>query len=393
MAFLSQEDDELQGQGQNGAQSPLVGGGSAQVGGGAGSGGIGKGGQGGWTNIQAYLGANTGNTGGSALLDKTASDQFAKEKTDMTSAANTYVSDAQKQVDQAKISNEQADDLINKQGQEYNWGGQQSLGYQQNVDKVKGALNGQYQGPTSYQYSLGADTQNVGNALKDDQAFNNYMGDVYAKASGKTLSTGQRALQNQLDVNNNDLSNARQRALGQYAELGDLRDKTVKSATDQLGGLEQQYRTNQNALRDYLTGKSNTYDTEIGQAEAAARAAYNQAANTGSGLKSLGYDTIAGIKGNNAEIGPRAQLGVWGDNLNYNQLQNELNAFNSGQLKWMTPDRDPDLANKQNVLNNFYAQQDAAYANTADEQERKYNALADFLGLGSKREQGFRVRG
>jgi hypothetical protein len=45
-------------------------------------------------------------------------------------------------------------------------------------------------------------------------------------------------------------------------------------------------------------------------------------------------------------------------------------------------------------LGEFYAGQDAQYANTADEQERTYNTIQDFLNSESPRkQQGFRVRG
>lgn len=398
MAFiLDQQEEEQNGQGQS-TQQPLSGGQSAQVGGGSNttqnaSAGVGKGGQGGWTNLQSYLGANTGNTGGSQILDKNVSSQFGQEKSKIQDDSTSYVSNAQKQIDDNKVTTEQADQAINDAAMNYDWGGQHKAGYTATVDKMKNALTGSYQGPTSYNYSFGADTQNYGNALRDDNSFNKLMGDMYSKTAGGPLSTGQRALQNQLDVNNDDLQTVRSKLLNDYSGLNDFRDQAVNDTTQKLSNVERDYRTSQNALRDYLSGKTNELDTSIARQEADARKGYNDAFNSGSGRKALGYDTIAGIKGNNAEIAPRTNLGVWGDNLTFSQLQREGDAFKNGELKWYTPDRDPDLASKQALLNEFYSGQDAKYANTADEDERRYNALADFLGLSGKKEQGFKVRG
>jgi hypothetical protein len=46
------------------------------------------------------------------------------------------------------------------------------------------------------------------------------------------------------------------------------------------------------------------------------------------------------------------------------------------------------------MLDNFYGQQDQQYANTADQEERFYNTIQDFLNSDAERKkQGFNVRG
>lgn len=410
MAFvLDPDDDEQNNQGQTQAAAPQIGGQSAQVGGAPAATGVGKGGVGGFTNLQNYLSANAGDSGGTAALNETVNSEFGKEKENITGNANKYVQDAQKQVTDSSINNEQADDLINKSALTYDYGGKHQDGYSQNVDKVRGALTNQYSGPRDYSYGLGAKTQEYGTALTNDQSFNGLMGNIYSQKAGQPLSSGQKNLQSQLDVHNTSLNDARKKLLGDYTGLESLRDDTVKNTTEKLGGLEQQYRMNQNNLRDYLGLQSNTYDTKAAQAEIDARKSYNDTyTKEGSGRVNA-YQPAMPSGGGTENMRDRGVWGADGTNLTWEQLQREQGLGAPGSqdyyYQWMTrpgfinsPNpQERDIASRfqgsGGALNQFYGAQDEKYANTADTEKRSYNAIQDFLNSeAARKEAGFQVR-
>jgi hypothetical protein len=400
MAYIQPDDKLLDQQNAQGAQTPgLVGDSAGQdVGNGVSTAGVGAGGMGNWTNIQAYLGANKGDTGSAQALDKTVNSQFDTEKKTMADQSQNFLSGAQKQVDDSKVSNEQADNLIKSAADSYSWQGEQPTAYKDSVGKVQGALNKEYSGPLSYDYGFTAPTQQYGQDLKDNGGFDNLMSSIYSKAAGSPLTSGQYALQKQLDVNNEGLSNTREKLLGQYAGLEGERDNTVQNTTKSLSGLAEQYRNNQSALRDYLGRTQNDYDTKIAQAEADARAAYNNDYTQGkSGMSSIG----TGVFGDKSADW-RSSQNILGDNLTWDQLQREYNykdpgsgAYDSGMGLWVGGDPAGNGWEQRNgALNNFYTSEDQKYANTGDQEERTYNAILDFLGqTGNKKQQGFKVRG
>lgn len=421
MAFIQgNPDDELQGQGQEGqagqGQTPLVGAGSQQVGQGVSQGGVGAGGAGGWTNIQAYLKANEGDTGSSQALSKEVGSQFGKERDAIKQQSGAFVTDAEKQVNDSKVTTGQAGDMIEQGATDYDFGGQQKSSYTDGVNKIQGFLGNDYKGPKEYSYGFGADTQNYGEALKGGSGFDTLMNNVYKNQAGRPLSSGQFQLQKQFDVNNENLTNARGKLAGQFDQLGKDRDQTVTDTTAKLGGFEQDYRTTQNSLKDFLGRQSNDYDTQIGQAEADARAGYKQTFekdHSGRG------NTFSGKFGNNyilnrgaADLGAS---GVWGDrngtDLTWQELQREQGLGSPTSKDWyynilkgdapLTGNyggsraalRDS-FAGNASTLNKFYGEQDAKYGDTADKQERAYNTIQDFLKSDAKRKaQGFKVRG
>lgn len=397
MAFILGQDEDLDDQNpQSAQQAPLMGGQSANVGGAAPAAtGVGKGGQGGWTNIQNYLSANPGDTGSANALQNEVGAQFGKEKDTMTTAANDYVKSAEDQVNKAKVSTEDADKMIDDSAGKFSYAGTSDPSYYQNVDKMRGALTGAYQGPKSYDYGLEAKTQEYGQAVGKDGNFDGLLKDLYSRRTPNALSQGQYNLQKQLDVHNDKLTGARASLADQYGGLQAERDNVVKGATEKLGGLEQSYRTNQNALRDYLTGKSTALGTSIDQQEADARKAYDQALNSGTGREAIGYTQIMNTAGNQPDIAPRAAAGIWGSDLNWNQLQKENDTLKSsytpGGIYWYGAQ--PELDARKQALNSFYGEQDAKYKDVADMDERKFNTLMDFLNSNdARREEGFSVR-
>ncbi len=451
MAYIDDQQDQLdpnnpQGQGQ----APQVGGGSQVAGGsqGASSAGVGPGGTGGWTNIQAYLDANKGDTGSSQLLNKAVGDQFGQERSTMQGDASKYLSDAQSTADQNKITNDQANGYIDQAAKQYQYAGSDPKGgfdyapapavggefggksmqkatpgkattpqeegaptqdqpqqdYQGIVNKFQSALNDPYAGPREYNYGFGDKTQQYAGDLKDNGGFDQLMSGIYSKAAGSPLTSGQYDLQKQFDVNNQSLGDTRNSLNDQYAQLTADRDKTVGDTTSGLSNIEQGYRQNQNDLKDYLTGQGNDYATKQSQAEAAAKDAYNTDYTTGqTGDKSIAWDSIHGRADGSvgdALAAPFRNANIWGDNLTYKQLQDENNNVGinnySHPLSYFdyTGTMQPEMNARKDQLGTFYNNEDQKYAGTGDTEKRSFNAIQDFLNsTAARKDAGFHVRG
>ncbi|MGE4131892.1 MAG: hypothetical protein AB7F86_09650 [Bdellovibrionales bacterium] len=398
MAFIQDRDDELQEQTPGQGQSPLVSGQGSSIAGSSGGEAAAQGGGAGngWTNIQAYLNANKNNSGSAQALSNTVNKRFDDEKNKITSDSGAFLQGAKGQVDAANVSNEKADDLVKQAGQNYTYGAPQNQGYTDLVNQMQTSLNGQYQGPRDYTYGFSSKTQETGSALKDNNpGFDSLMNNVYSQTAGRPLTGGQFQLQKQFDVNNEALANARQNLAGSYDQLGQYRDQTVQDATKQLSGYEQQYRDNQNRLRDYLGYTQNNLTTQQAQKENEARNAYQQTLNDQSGYRSAAEPEIAkyGRMYQDAMAGALARRGIWGD-LSWNQLQREQDVLNGTGPDAYRVYYDPSagLAEHAGALNQFYGEQNAKYADTAADEKRRRNAIMDFLGLdGARQEQGFRV--
>jgi hypothetical protein len=400
-----------------------VGGGSSPV---VSTAGIGKGGTGGWTNVQAYMNANRGDTGSANMLQDKVGTQFSKERSDLQTQADNTKSEAQKAAGSVLEAKNSMGDWLDQAGQAYQYApepkgsgkatGGTSSGqfsekatptnpnvnygdssvYDEYINKFKNVLSSQYGGPTSFDHSFSDQTQDYGRNLGDNGAFNQMLGDMYQERAGGPLAKGNRLLQEQLDVSNDSLVNTRQSLLDQYAGLGDLRDQTVRDTTAALSDAANQYRVNQNALRDYLGNTANQLDTSISKQEAAARAAYANALKSGSGLRAapLNYELPgAGPTGSGLKD-QYANLGILKDDMTWADLQKEQDNF--GKL-WSPSSPNPSapyLWSNMNALNSWYAGQDEKYAMTADAEERKWNAIQDILETEAERKkQGFSVRG
>lgn len=455
MAFIETNDEQLdpnapQGQGQG--QAPQVGSGSSIVGGSPGAGGaagVGPGGTGGWTNIQAYLDANKGDTGSAQALSKTVGDQFGQERSAFQGDSSKFLTDAQGQADANKITNDQATGYIDQASKAYQYPGSDGKGgfeyaapggsgqfggtsqqkatpkpnqqplpsetdptqqadYSGIVSKFQKALNDPYSGAKEYNYGFGEKTQQYGNDLKNDPSFDSLMKNVYSNAAQNPLTSGQYQLQKQFDVNNKALGDTRNSLNDQYAQLTADRDKTVQDTTTGLGNIEQGYRDSQRDLKDYLGQQSEGFDTKEKQAEAAAKSAYNTDLTTGhSGKQSVAMDLISHRPGDQQDQASSLfrNRGIWGDDLTWDQLQNEnnivkvndqANGDNAGNLTYWDygGTMQPELDFRKGMLNTFYNNEDQKYAGTADQDKRAYNSIQDFLNsTAAKKEQGFKVRG
>jgi hypothetical protein len=444
MAYLDdtkKQQGDVTGQDPTQAQVP-GGGGGGDVGGGGQTGtggvstaGIGAGGQGNWTNIQAYLQANQGDNGSAKNLTDKAESQFGQEKQNMQDQSGQFLKGAQDQVAKSSIDSTQADKMIGDAATNYDYGGNQNQQYKDTASRMQSALNDQYSGPTSYSYNLSAPTQNYGDNLGNEAGFKNMMTNLYSEKAGSPLSTGQATLQSQFDANNSALNQARQKELGSYGNLQQQQNKTNTDASNQLGQDQKQYMTNQNNLKSYLGGQTGALDTSINKQQEDAKQAYQNtftgAANGVTSLQNNIADQIDKTYGNNGYQGDNAFYGVdkyvggpgsvggaptWkgvsdylGDGhsgINQNQLYNQEyyqhvgDQGGAGNPQTRVDQIMPSLnameqgykTDATNRLNDFYKQQDDKYAGTADTDKRKYNAIQDFLGSTTKKTAGFKER-
>lgn len=260
MAYLV-EDDKQQQNGQN--QSPntmgaqVSGGAPAIVSGGGGGGvsqaGVGKGGTGGWTNIQAYLGANEGNKQGSAnLLQNKVGQTFQSEASRLAEESNKAKQEAATKVSENTLSRDQAKEKLNSLAGQYNYKAPQSEEYNQGVNKLKTASTYQYDGPTSFSYGMGGQTQEYGSGLNSDPAFSQIMTSLYGQAANGQLGRGQATLQKQLDVNNEQLAGVRDNLRGQYGQLQQNVADTTRVTDESVRDAARMAAENVNSVNNYL---------------------------------------------------------------------------------------------------------------------------------------------
>jgi hypothetical protein len=227
--------------------------------------GVGSGGTGGWTNIQAYLNANKGNTGSSDALSKQVGQAFDQEDQTFKDQSGQARQQAQGEVDRSNLGTDQASKLVSQAANLYSYSPNQNadanLGggdpYKAIIDQFQNARKA-YSGPSSFSYNSPtySKVQDYGSNLGTDQGFGALMQGIYNSSAGGRLTSGQQALQTQLDSNNPLLSQARQSLLDRYSGLtGSINqgaqdtDQFVKNAAGQVG-------SNQSALDQYLSGEA-----------------------------------------------------------------------------------------------------------------------------------------
>jgi hypothetical protein len=213
----------------DGSAPTVSGSGSSDVGG-VSTAGVGAGGQGGWTNIQAYLNANQGNNTTSNALNNMVGGAFNQEQQNIDKSSQ----DAKSAADKATAGQMSQDDIM--KGVE---GGQN-----QDFTNIRNYLNNPYSNPQQYSYGMGGQAQAYGQGLATDQGFEGLRNNLYQQAAGQPLSSGQMALQNQLDVNDPNVAASRQNLLAQYGGL-------QNNANDATAGTNAYV---QNKANDYNSG-------------------------------------------------------------------------------------------------------------------------------------------
>jgi hypothetical protein len=322
----------------------------------------GAGGAGGWTNIQNYLQANQGNTGTADKLNKDVGGTFDQEQSNLGNQSSQVKQQAQGAVDKNNVTQDAASKAISQAGSLYNYGGQQSNEYQQALNPIKSSLSAQYQGPTQFSYGLGAQTQQYGSDLGNDQGFHGLMNGLYNQAAGGQMGSGALALQEQLDTNNQAVNDTRSSLAQRYAGLQGLVGSTVADTNTALHGAQSQFGQNQAGLRNYL-GTSQQADQG---------AINNKVGSINDWLNQTAVDSQAGPQ--NADA--------------FNQLfadaQNRALVQKNGQTV-----RDANIFNNimgaegnSQKVSYSHPEVNASNATGVDTQRNEYNAIADALGLG-----------
>lgn len=346
MAYLDDQDKQNQTQGAAGANPSVQPGqqgpqtsnqGGADIGE-ASTAGVGNGGTGGWTNIQAYINANRDSNSGANALNNTVGKQFDQEQSDMQKSASDAKGQADSQVSGNQIGQDQASQLISQ----YSNDKTANAGVK---DQFNNALNGQYAGPNSWSYGTSAQTQNYGDALNNDQGFQGLMNNLYNTAAGGQINSGELALQQQLDVNNPNVTQTRNDLNSRYKALQDLSGQTNTNTNAAIQGDITQYGQNQKDLRNSLVGQA-------GDIKGSLDDYYNRQQNPGTpGLRhgpqqvnpqELGgqYSTINEFLGNGAGgytapvAAPAPATGHWEDNYVNNPGVDQW-MYLTNQPKWV----------------------------------------------------------
>lgn len=239
MATLDRNDKLIEEQPNSTNSAPLTGGASTDVGSGVSTAGVGAGGQGGWTNIQAYLKANEGNTNSANALSNQIGSEFQGEESKILDSS----SQAKSQAEANRIGSFTEKELNN------------SIYAPDSLKTMKDYFAKSYQGPESYNYSLGQKAQEYGEQLGDDQRFGALLGDVYNNAAGGRISTGQMALQRQLDTNNPALQEARQSLNSRYSALNNMANQVNQETNQAIEDSKATYKA-QDEARNYYTQQS-----------------------------------------------------------------------------------------------------------------------------------------
>lgn len=356
MAYLVQDDKQQQNQQQGAAGASAqvaqaAGGGGGFVGTGSPStAGIGAGGTGGWTNIQAYLNANAGNTKSADYLKSEVGSQFDKEKQSLDKASTESKAQGQAQVDANKIGQDQASKLIEQAGSQYQYGGQpQTQSYQDIVSGVKNKLNAQYSGPSSFQYGLQDPTQNYGSGLQDQQSFKGLMNSLYQGAAGGRIGKGGLSLQQQLDTGNEALDRARQELLSRYTGLtGDV-NSTVSQTQKALDDYAKAFVDNQNADRSNIEGLRSGYFGNVQKAKTDYNTAEASAAASAQAYRDALLNPFKGYSSN--PMSPEVLAGLM---------------YGFRPSDYYTAGQSADLSSVSGV----------------DTERNRFNAITDMLGLG-----------
>lgn len=222
MAYLTQNDEEEQKRtaGSTGGGAFTSGGGSPAA---QGSGGIKQ-----FANIQNYLSANEGVSSapqfekevGSAL--KTEQEGLNKSLSDYNTQLSGAGSAAESQLQSGKNALQAAKDYYKSHDPltyDYSAGQAPSSELSQKLQPVQSAFNLQFQSPSYGGYRTGEKYQDYSAGLKLPESTTQYYDFLNKTRGAGNMTTGQKALQNQLDVADTKLPQIRAALANQYSDF------------------------------------------------------------------------------------------------------------------------------------------------------------------------------
>lgn len=243
MAFIQGQQDENDQNGQ-GQQNQLVSGqGSNAVGAGVSQAGVGAGGSGGWTNIQAYLKANEGNNQSAQAAKNEFGGQFQGEEAKLNEAADKTKADSDNALKSPSV--------------------QEAMGGGTAADAMTKYLNQGYQGPRTFDYSISGKTSTAGDALGSREGWQGLMQSLYDKSAGGRMTTGQRSLQQQLDVNNPLLAQTQTDLQGQYGQLKANAASKAQDVGDYLSQADSKLQTGQANTKGEIGQRATNLKSEL----------------------------------------------------------------------------------------------------------------------------------
>jgi hypothetical protein len=376
-----------------------------------------------WTNIQNYLTANEGqNKQRADTVKQQASGIFGQEKSQFEQKAQEAKSSAEKATEPVRSVNQDAASKLISEASSAQKG---SEGYTKAIDPLKKAVNTQIAPAQTFSYGLGGEAQEVGGNLGQGK-FSNFLGMFDKKLQGgRDLSTGQRALQGQLDVQNTDLEAARQGLESEYAGLQkqvdtgavdtnkyvqDLTSGAMKAQGDLRSYLEgqggqsradidaaiaahnQQFDANQksfndytsqvNALRDQLTNAKNTFRQPDTGSLTVGTPGFNPLYN-----RNLTEDQIRSLRNDISQQDMAAAMGT--DQENDALFSRALRSYDDKKSKGFAIDKNNPLFAMVDYFNKVRANPDYQAGQRADEttiggkanqDRRRYNAIMDIFG-------------
>jgi len=285
---LLQDDEEQAGQGLGKSQPVGSLGESSVVSGGpegsSGAPGKGSGGTPGYVNMKSYVDASRGNTGTASALEGEANKAIGAERERFGRDSQSRLSQAQSQRDSLNLRIPKISDAIRTQpanrarsidqGQggteaptqapsvsDYLSRGTGSYGrdgYQSAVSDLQSKIKNPF-GVQGLQWNPSADYQSFAQNLEKPENFGAAKNALYDKMAGGQMSTGQKALQRQLDQGNAQLFDVRDRVLGQMAGLRSDFDATNSN----IEGAKASYEAQQKAIQDYLGKQASAYRDQL----------------------------------------------------------------------------------------------------------------------------------
>lgn len=267
MAFLAQ-DDKLQSEGQGSADlgqgqalnnqassAPLINSGGSLAGSQVSTAGVGKGGRGSFTNIQAYLEANKGNNSTGEAIASNVGSAFDGEQKKIEDDSASKISEGQAKLESVK-------GLRTRAGQFDFSDGSDDPAKKAQADEIKQGLAGQYSAPR-VAYTIGNEANQYGQQLQNDQGFDALLDQTYNKAAGGQISSGQKALQRQLDLNNDQLTGKRQDLAARYKALEGIASTKAADTNSALSGFETGYQSEIDGTKTDLGNSRTSLETQL----------------------------------------------------------------------------------------------------------------------------------